>query len=261
MADIRALAIVHQGDAGPGVFADAFAGAGIELDEWMISAGGGPPGGDLARYDAVAVFGGAMHADEDDRHPWLTEEKRLLAELLEAGKPLLGVCLGSQLLAGAAGAGVRRLPTPEIGWHEVVLEPAASADPVLGFLPERFTAFGWHSYEADLPPGASALARSDACLQAFRAGEAAWGIQFHAEVSAADLDHWTVNYEEDPDAVQMGLDSVALRPATHGRSSAGMRPAARSAAGSANSRAGGSVRSDVGAVDAAVDHQRAGVHV
>ena len=210
MTDIRALAIVHQDDAGPGVFADAFADTGIALDRWMISAGGGPPR-DLAAYDAVAVFGGAMHADEEDRHPWLAEEKRLLRGLLEAGRPLLGVCLGSQLLAGAAGAEVRRLQTPEIGWHDVMLEPAAAGDPVLGFLPERFTAFGWHSYEADLPPGARPLARSAACLQAYRAGEAAWGIQFHAEVSAADLDHWTVNYEEDPDAVRIGLDSEALR--------------------------------------------------
>jgi GMP synthase-like glutamine amidotransferase len=210
MADIRALAIVHQDDAGPGVFAEAFAAAGVKLDEWMISAAGSPPAGDLAPYDAVAVFGGAMHADEEDRHPWLAEEKRLLADLLKAGKPLLGVCLGSQLLAGAAGAEVRRLPKPEIGWHEVVLQPAAADDPVLGFLPERFTAFGWHSYEADLPPGATPLARSDTCLQAYRASETAWGIQFHAEVSAADLDHWTVNYDEDPDAVAIGLDPEAL---------------------------------------------------
>ena len=134
MTAARALAIVHQDDAGPGVFADAFADAGFALDEWMISEGE-PASADLAGYDAVAVFGGAMHADEEDEHPWLAEEKGLLAKLLEAGTPLLGVCLGSQLLAGGAGAEVRRLPTPEIGWHEVVLEPAAADDPVLGFLP------------------------------------------------------------------------------------------------------------------------------
>ena len=210
MAAARALAIVHQDDAGPGVFADAFADAGFALDEWMISAGE-PPAVDPYAYDAVAVFGGAMHADQEDEHPWLAEEKRLLAGLLEAGIPLLGVCLGSQLLAGAAGAEVRRLPTPEIGWHEVVLESSAADDPLLGFLPERFTGFGWHSYEADLPPGATALAHTDACLQAYRAGEAAWGIQFHAEVSADILDHWTVNFDEDPDAVSIGLNPEALR--------------------------------------------------
>jgi GMP synthase-like glutamine amidotransferase len=206
---IRALAIVHQDDAGPGVFADAFKRADIGLDTWMISAGGDPPA-DPASYAAVAVFGGAMHADQEDLHPWIADEKALLAGLLEGGTPLLGVCLGSQLLASAAGAEVGRARMPEIGWHEVRLAPAGADDPVLGFLPEAFTAFGWHSYEATLPPGATPLAHSDICLQAYRAGESAWGIQFHAEVSPADLEHWTVNYEEDPDAVAIGLDAEAL---------------------------------------------------
>jgi len=209
VSQFRALAIVHQDDAGPGVFTDAFVNAGIRLDQWMVSAGADPPA-DPASYDAVAAFGGAMHADEDERHPWLGEEKRILARLLDAGTPLLGVCLGSQLLAEAAGAEVRRARAPEIGWHEVVLEPAATGDPLLGSLPQRFTAFGWHSYETTLPPGATALAHSETCLQAYRAGDSAWGIQFHAEVSPADLEHWTVNYEEDPDAVAIGLDPEAL---------------------------------------------------
>ena len=175
----------------------------------MISAGGDPPAGP-ASYAAVAIFGGAMHADQSDQHPWLAAEKALLGELLERGTPLLGVCLGSQLLAAAAGADVRRARTPEIGWHEVRLTREGVSDPVLGFLPERLTAFGWHSYEATLPPQATALAHSDVCLQAYRLGESAWGIQFHAEVSTADLELWTVNYTEDPDAVRIGLDPEAL---------------------------------------------------
>lgn len=208
MRAATALAIVHQDDAGPGVFAEAFAAAGFRLDTWMPPAG--DPPADPAAYDAIAVFGGAMHADQEELHPWLVAERALLAELLEGGRPLLGVCLGSQLLAGAAGAEVRRASRPEIGWHTVTTEPAAATDPVLGFLPREFTAFGWHSYEASLPPGAEPLAHSDVCLQAYRAGEAAWGIQFHAEVAPSDLDHWTVNYDEDPDAVAIGLDPQAL---------------------------------------------------
>ena len=209
MTDIRALAIVHQDDAGPGVFADAFARADVELDEWMISARGDPPA-DPASYAAVAVFGGAMHPDQESEHPWIAAEKDLLGGLIEGGTPLLGVCLGSQILASAAGADVRRARTPEIGWHEIRLSDAGADDPVLGFLPERFTALSWHSYESGLPAGATALAESDICLQAYRVGEAAWGIQFHAEVSAADLEHWTVHYDEDPDAVAIGLDAEAL---------------------------------------------------
>jgi GMP synthase-like glutamine amidotransferase len=205
----RALAIVHQDDAGPGVFTEAFAASGFELDTWLISAEESPPR-DPSTYDAIAVFGGAMHADQESLHPWLAPEKELLAGLLARGTPTLGVCLGSQLLAGAAGAPVGPARTPEIGWHEVRLTGAGSDDPVVGFLPAAFTAFGWHSYEAGLPEGAVALAHSDICLQAFRIGESAWGIQFHAEVSEPVLADWTVNYTEDPDAVRIGLDPEAL---------------------------------------------------
>lgn len=205
----RALAIVHQDDTGPGVFTDAFRASGFGLDTWRIWAED-EPARDLASYDAVAVFGGAMHADQESLHPWMTAEKRLLAGLVAGGTPTLGVCLGSQLLAGSAGACVGRARRPEIGWHEVRLTAAGSEDPVIGFLPASFTAFGWHSYEAGLPTGAVALAHSDVCLQAYRLGESAWGIQFHAEVSEPVLADWTVNYAEDPDAVRIGLDPQAL---------------------------------------------------
>ena len=108
----------------------------------------------------------------------------------------------------------RRASAPEIGWHEVELTPEAAGDPLLGALPARFSAFQWHSYEAPLPPGATALARSPVCLQAFRLGGPAWGIQFHAEVSAEDADYWISDYRSDPDAVRIGLDPEALRAET-----------------------------------------------
>ena len=104
---MRTLAISHQRDAGPGVFAEAIAAAGHELDLWHIAETDQPPADPLG-YGAVMTFGGSMHADHTDRHPWLFPEKELLARLLEAGVPLLGVCLGSQLLAEAGGR--RRAP-------------------------------------------------------------------------------------------------------------------------------------------------------
>ena len=124
------------------------------------------------------------------------------------------MCLGCQLVAEAAGAKPRRASAPEIGWHEVELTPEAAGDPLLGGLPARFSAFQWHSYEAPLPPGATALARSPVCLQAFRLGGPAWGIQFHAEVSMEDVDYWISDYRSDPDAVRIGLDPEALRAET-----------------------------------------------
>jgi GMP synthase (glutamine-hydrolysing) len=210
---VRALAIVHQPDAGPGVFAEAFAERGDQLDSWEIAEGGGPPA-DPHTYDAVLSFGGAMNAHEEEEHHWLRFEKDLLAELLARGMPLMGVCLGAQILAAAAGATPRRASQPEIGWHEVELTPQGTEDPLLAPLAPRFTAFQWHSYEAPLPSGATALARSEVCLNAFRIGEAAWGIQFHGEVSAADAEYWIADYRSDPDAVRIGIDPEALRVET-----------------------------------------------
>jgi GMP synthase (glutamine-hydrolysing) len=212
---MRALAIVHQRDAGPGVFGAALRAKGVELDSWMPPEGGDPPLPPTG-YDAVLVFGGAMHADQEERHPWLGPEKRLLRVLLERQVPLLGVCLGAQLLAEAAGAPPRRAKRPEIGWYDVDVTEEGATDPLLGPLAPGFTAFEWHSYEFPLPDGATPLARSEACLQAYRIGDRAWGIQFHAEVSRADADAWIDDYESDEDAVRTGVDPDRLRRQTRG---------------------------------------------
>jgi GMP synthase-like glutamine amidotransferase len=209
---MRALAIVHQPDAGPGVFAEAMHARGVQLDQWLIAEARAPA--DPLAYDAVLTFGGAMHTDHAAEHPWLGEEKALLADVIRERIPLLGMCLGCQLVAEAAGAEPRRAREPEIGWYPVELTQQAADDPVLGGLPRRFEAFQWHSYEAPLPPGATALATSDVCLQAYRLDGPGWGIQFHAEVSAGDAEHWIDDYTSDPDAVRIGLDPGALRRRT-----------------------------------------------
>jgi GMP synthase (glutamine-hydrolysing) len=210
---MRVLAIVHQRDAGAGVFGEEIRARGHELDDWLIAESPDPPA-DPFDYDAVMTFGGAMNVDQEDGHPWMAPEKELLAELLQRGKPLLGACLGNQLLAEAAGAKPRRAREPEIGWRTVEVTDEGAEDPLLGPLAPGFTAFQWHSYEAPLPPDAVALAQSPVCLQAYRVGEAAWGIQFHAEVSAADAMHWIDDYRSDPDAVRIGVDPQALRKDT-----------------------------------------------
>jgi GMP synthase (glutamine-hydrolysing) len=211
---VRILTVIHQTDAGAGVFGEAALADGHALVEWMPAESSPPP---LEGLDAAMVFGGAMHVDQEDAHPWLRGEKELLRELLGRRLPLLGICLGSQLLAEAAGAVPRRATRPEIGWHSIELTPDGARDPLLGPVPQRFEGFFWHSYEAPLPPGAVALAHSPVCLHAFRLDGTVWGLQFHPEVTRADLGSWLDGYGGDRDAVGLGLDPEALRAESAGR--------------------------------------------
>jgi GMP synthase (glutamine-hydrolysing) len=207
---MRALAITHQPDAGAGVFADEMRERGVDLDEWQLSERGTAPPVEISDYDAVLTFGGAMHADQEDPHPWLRFEKDFLAAMIDDRMPILAVCLGCQVLAEAAGGSARRASEPEIGWCDVEITDEGARDPVIGPLAPRFTGFQWHSYEAVPPGGATILARSPVCSQAYRVGESAWGIQFHAEVTAGDAANWIADYRTDEDAVRVGVDPDAL---------------------------------------------------
>jgi len=191
---MRVLSIVHDGDAGTELFGPVIAEAGHRLDEWNFAGQGEPS---LDGYDAVLVFGGFQHPDQDDVYPWLAREADWLPTLVEQRLPTLGICLGSELLARATGAWVGRLPEPEIGWGEVELTEAGTEDPVFSSLPARFDGLLWHHYAHDLPDGAVALAHSAASLQAFRLGDACWGIQFHPEVTELQLGRWIAD-EGDP---------------------------------------------------------------
>jgi GMP synthase (glutamine-hydrolysing) len=137
--------------------------------------------------------------------------------MLDDGMPILAVCLGAQVLADAAGGSARRASQPEIGWFEIEVTEEGAADPVIGPLAPSFTGFQWHSYEAVPPDGAVILARSAVCPQAYRIGDRVWGIQFHAEVTAANLTHWIEDYRSDEDAVRIGVDPVKLRRETEPR--------------------------------------------
>jgi GMP synthase (glutamine-hydrolysing) len=195
---VHVLSVIHGTDARAELFAPVVDRAGHELDEWSF-AWGTPPPRPLDSYDAVLVFGGAMHADQDAHHPWLHEESMWLQQLLHRRTPVLGVCLGVQLLARAAGARVGRMPhRPEIGWHEVELTEAGMDDSVVGALPPRFAALQWHHYTYALPAGAVELALSSACTQAFRLGEACWGVQFHPEVTETQLVGWIADTDDPP---------------------------------------------------------------
>jgi len=207
---VNVLSVIHGRDARTELFAPAIKERGHRLDEWSFI-WETPPPQPLDAYDAFFVFGGAMHPDQEHAHPWIEDELRWLQSLLEGRRPVLGICLGVQLLARAAGSWVGPLEVPEIGWYEVELNEPGAADPVLGSLPRRFTALQWHRYTYGLPAGAVELARSPACTQAFRLGEACWGVQFHPEVTAAQLEGWLA----DPD--DPAPDPAALREETRAK--------------------------------------------
>lgn len=207
---MRVLSIIHGTDAHAGTFGETVREAGHELHQ-VSYALDQPPTGRPREYDAAMVFGGSMNAHEEDEHPWLRPEKDAILELLDAGTPLVGVCLGSQLIAELAGGAVRRATEPEIGWHDVDLTAKAADDPVFGTLPERFPAYQWHSYEATLPGGAVELARSPICVQGYRLGDRIWGMQFHAEVTRQIVETWIASYQTDPAAVERGFDPEAAR--------------------------------------------------
>jgi GMP synthase (glutamine-hydrolysing) len=192
---MKIISILHGGDAGAELFGPVVAEAGHELDEWSFEQG--TPPALLDEYDALLVFGGSMHPDQDELYPWLRDETDWLGGVLERPLPTFGICLGSELLARAAGAWVGRLPVPEICWGEVELTDAGAADPVFSALPRRFEGLLWHHYAHELPDGAAALAHSAASLQAFRLGDAIWGVQFHPEVTEPQLERW-IGDEGDP---------------------------------------------------------------
>ena len=167
---------------------------------------------DLGDVDALISFGGDQSVTEIDRHPVLHAEAALLAEAVEREVPVLGVCLGGQLLAHALGGRVRRMPRRMLGWWDVELLPAAAGDPVFGALPPTLRALHWNEDAFEVADGVvELLGRAGPGVEAFRAGSAAWGIQFHPEVDAAALDTW---YEESPEMVaEAGITMAAAHAA------------------------------------------------
>lgn len=175
------LAIQHVEPETTGLIGEALSEGGARLTTVRVFEGEPVPAG-IAPHDALVVMGGPMGVYEADRHPHLADEIELIRRAVESDVPVLGVCLGSQLLAAALGSSVRPAQR-ELGWLPVTLTPEGAADPLFAGLPPTFTVFHWHGDAFAPPPGSVALASSDLTpCQAFRHG-AHVGLLFHMEMS------------------------------------------------------------------------------
>jgi GMP synthase (glutamine-hydrolysing) len=185
-----------------GTFAEVLVARGLRPHFVRLFAGDSVPD-DCHDARALIFLGGPMSVNDEARYPYLAREKATIRSALDAHTPVLGVCLGAQLLAAAAGARVFPADHPEIGWKSVSLTPEGRRDRVLAGLGKLASVFHWHGETFDLPAGAIHLAFSASTTnQAFRLGRSAYGLQFHLEVDPAMIAAWLREYLHDlaPDA-------------------------------------------------------------
>ncbi|MFL5894427.1 MAG: type 1 glutamine amidotransferase [Thermoleophilaceae bacterium] len=205
----RVVVLHHLDDTFLGYAGEALRAAGVELDERDLKRGEPLP--EPGEADAILSLGGDQSVLDIDRYPYLVAEAELLRAEAERGTPILGVCLGGQLLAHALGGSVERMPVRTVDWSEVRRLPEADGDPVFGGLPPVFRALHWNEDCFQVPDGAvELLSRAGPGGEAFRWGGSAWGIQFHPEADAGILDGW---YRDVAWLEEAGIEEAAAREA------------------------------------------------
>jgi GMP synthase (glutamine-hydrolysing) len=178
-----AFCFQHVPFEGPGIFQPCLKKRGFEITKILIPTDGVPQ----KFPDLLLVMGGPMSVN--DAEPWIANELEYIRQAIDSGIPVLGVCLGSQLITKALGGEVKPGPRLEIGPHPIALTVEEDTDPVFGTFPPTLEAFQWHGEGLTLPPGAILLASSEHFpVQAFRYGERAYGLLFHLELETAGVE-------------------------------------------------------------------------
>jgi GMP synthase (glutamine-hydrolysing) len=203
----RVVVVQHVAEEGLGLLGEVLAERAIAVD-WVRPTDE-LPRSRLEEASGLVVLGGPMGVYESDRHPRLVHEMRAIEAALERRLPLLGICLGSQLLASVLGASVRPSQHLELGWHDVALAPEAASDPLFVGAPRRFSALHWHGDVFDRVAGATHLARSAATdHQAFSFEDRAWGLLFHLEVDLAQIARMAAAFPADVVAANLTAEGL-----------------------------------------------------
>jgi GMP synthase-like glutamine amidotransferase len=204
------LVFQHIGCETPGIFLDLLREQKCPVETIRFFEGNQVPD-DLSRFSGLLVMGGPMSVNDEADYPWLKTEDRILKEALALDVPTLGICLGSQLIAKAAGGTVQRGPLKEIGWYPVRLTAAARHDRLFRESPETIEVFQWHGEYFDTPPGAVNLASSELySCQAFSIGQNVYGLLFHLEVTSAMVAEWVATFGEELDSVKGSIRPEAI---------------------------------------------------
>jgi GMP synthase-like glutamine amidotransferase len=191
---MRAHIFQHIPFEGPGNIQPWLVEAGYEITFTHFFSTGVIPA--VKEVDFLVIMGGSMSVNDEYKHPWLIKEKQFIREMIAEGKPVLGICLGSQMIASALGAKVNPNPEKEIGWFPVTgLKQAQFSN---FQFPVSFTPLHWHGETFDLPQGSILLAGSEACKnQAFQVGKNVIAMQFHPEATQEILQDFVLNFKKE----------------------------------------------------------------
>jgi GMP synthase-like glutamine amidotransferase len=212
---MRVAVIMHIESEGPGLFGELLRSSGVEVLTVRLHRGDALPA--VGEIDAALSLGGPMNVYEEAEHPFLADETVFLREAAARDLPVLGICLGAQMIAKAAGAAVTSNPVPELGWGIVSLTGEGRADPLFAGLPDALPVFQWHGDTFAIPAGATLLATGGDCRNQALRHRNSWGLQFHLEADRTLLASWFAGTLHEREILRRHDDGLGPEVARHAR--------------------------------------------